>query len=47
MQQDYGRCSEPLFTGALDELKVLLGDLATLVLEAIEVHIPCFFVQAI
>ncbi len=36
-----------IITGALDELKAVLGDLVTLVLETIESHIQCFFVQAL
>jgi hypothetical protein len=33
--------------GALNELKELLGDAVTLVVETIEKHINCFFVQAL
>ena len=36
-----------IITGALDELKTILGDAVTLVLETIETHIQCFFVQAL
>ena len=36
-----------LISGALDELKVILGDAATLVMETIESHIQGFFVQAL
>lgn len=36
-----------IITGALDELKAILGDAITLVLETIEAHIQCFFVQAL
>lgn len=36
-----------IITGALDELKAILGDTITLVLETIEAHIQCFFVQAL
>lgn len=36
-----------IITGALNELKELLGDALTLVLETIEQHINCFFIQAL
>ena len=36
-----------IITGALDELKTILGDAVTLILETIETHIQCFFVQAL
>ena len=36
-----------IITGALDELKTILGDAVTLVLETIETHIQCFFVQVL
>ena len=36
-----------IITGALDELKAILGDAITLVLDTIDVHIQCFFVQAL
>ena len=36
-----------IITGALDELQGILGDTVTLVLETIEAHIQCFFVQAL
>ncbi|MCK5359424.1 MAG: transposase [Gammaproteobacteria bacterium] len=36
-----------IITGALDELKTILGDAVTLVLEIIESHIQCFFVQVL
>ena len=36
-----------IITGALDELKTILGDAVTLVLETIESHIQCFFVQVL
>jgi len=36
-----------LISGALDELKAILGDAATLVMETIESHIQGFFVQAL
>ena len=36
-----------LISGALDELKTLLGDAATLVMETIEAHVQGFFVQAL
>ena len=36
-----------IITGALDELKAVLGDALTLVLETIDAHIQCFFVQAL
>jgi hypothetical protein len=36
-----------LITGALDELKTILGCVVTLVLETIETRIQCFFVQAL
>ena len=36
-----------IITGALDELKMILGDAVTLIMETIETHIQCFFVQAL
>jgi len=36
-----------IITGPLDELKTILGDAVTLVLETIETHIQCFFVQVL
>jgi hypothetical protein len=36
-----------IITGALDELKVILGDAVTLVLETIESHLQCFFIQVL
>lgn len=36
-----------IITGALDELKALLGDAITAVIEAIDAHVQCFFVQAL
>ena len=36
-----------IITGALDELQGILGDTVTLVLETIEAHTQCFFVQAL
>ena len=36
-----------IITGALDELQGILGDTVTLVLETIEAHIQCVFVQAL
>ena len=36
-----------VITGALDEMKVLLGDMAAQVMEAIERHVQSFFVQAL
>ncbi len=36
-----------IITGALNELKAILGDAVTLVLETIETHIQCFFIQAL
>ncbi len=36
-----------IITGALDQLKAILGDAITIVLETIEAHIQCFFVQAL
>jgi hypothetical protein len=33
------------YSGALNELKELLGDAVTLVIETIEKHINCFFVN--
>jgi hypothetical protein len=36
-----------IISGALNELKELLGDVVTLVIETIEKHINCFFVQAL
>jgi hypothetical protein len=38
---------QPFISGALNELKELLGDAVTLVIETIEEHINCFFVQAL
>jgi hypothetical protein len=32
-----------VITGALDELRVVLGDAATLVMETIDAHIQCLF----
>ncbi|WP_181050144.1 hypothetical protein [Methylobacter tundripaludum] len=34
-------------TGALDELKAVLGDAVALVMETIDAHIPCLFVQGL
>ncbi|MCK5191919.1 MAG: hypothetical protein KAR12_17915 [Methylococcales bacterium] len=36
-----------IITGALDKLKTILGDAVTMVLETIETHIQCFFVQVL
>jgi hypothetical protein len=36
-----------IITGALDELKGVLGDAAALVIETIDAHVQCFFVQAL
>jgi len=36
-----------IIAGALDELKILLGDAVTLVMETIESHVQRFFVQAL
>ena len=36
-----------IITGALDELKTILGDVVALVLDTIETHIQCFFVQVL
>jgi len=36
-----------IITGALEALKTLLGDAVTLVMETIEAHIQCFFVQVL
>jgi hypothetical protein len=36
-----------IISGALNELKELLGDAVTLGIETIEKHINCFFVQAL
>ncbi len=36
-----------IITGALDEMKALLGDVVTQVLETIERHVQAFFVQAL
>ncbi|KAF3981058.1 MAG: transposase [Methylococcales symbiont of Hymedesmia sp. n. MRB-2018] len=36
-----------IITGALDVLKTILGDAVSLVLETIEIHIQCFFVQVL
>ena len=36
-----------IITGALDELKTILGDAVTLILETIETHIQYFFIQVL
>ena len=36
-----------MIAGVLDELKTVLGDRITLVLETLEAHMQCFFVQAL
>ncbi|WP_297486966.1 hypothetical protein [Ferrovum sp.] len=36
-----------VITGALDELKILLGDMVAQVMGAIERHVQSFFVQAL
>jgi SRSO17 transposase len=36
-----------IITGALEELKAILGDAITVVIETIEAHVQCFFVQAL
>jgi SRSO17 transposase len=36
-----------IITGALDDLKTILGDAVSLILETIEKHIQCFFVQVL
>jgi SRSO17 transposase len=36
-----------VITGALDELRVVLGDAATLVMETIDAHIQCLFTQVL
>ena len=36
-----------VITGALDELKTLLGDAVTLIMETIDRHVQRFFVQAL
>ena len=36
-----------IITGALDELKAVLGDADSLVIEIIDAHVQCFFVQAL
>ena len=36
-----------VITGALDELKAVLGDAVTLVMETIDAHIQCLFVQVL
>jgi hypothetical protein len=36
-----------VITGALDELKIRLGDMVTEVMKAIEQHVQNFFVQAL
>ena len=36
-----------VITGALDEMKAVLGDAVTLVMETIDAHIPCLFVQVL
>jgi len=40
-------CFRALISGALDDLKVLLGDTVFLVMEAIELRVKSFFVQAL
>ena len=36
-----------IISGALDEMKTVLGDAVTLVQETIDAHIKCFFVQSL
>lgn len=36
-----------IITGALDDLKAILGDSVSLILDTIETHIHCFFVQVL
>ena len=36
-----------VITGALDELKAVLGDIASLVMETIDTHIQCLFTQVL
>jgi len=36
-----------VITGALDELKTLLGDAVTLIMETIDHHVQRFFVQVL
>ena len=36
-----------VIAGALDELKAVLGDLVTLVMETIDTHIQCLFKQVL
>ena len=36
-----------VITGALDELKAVLGDAVTLVMDAIDAHIACWFSQVL
>jgi phage-related protein len=42
-----GQVFKAIISGALNELKELFGDAVTLVIETIEKHINCFFVQAL
>jgi hypothetical protein len=36
-----------VITGALDELRAVLGDVASLVMETIDTHIQCLFTQVL
>jgi len=36
-----------IIAGALDELKLLLGEAVTRVMETIETHVQCYLVQAL
>ena len=40
-------CFRALLAGALDELKPILGDNATMVMQTIDLHVQRFFVQAL
>ena len=41
------RVFRAVITGALDDLKAVLGDTAALVMDVIDAHIQCWFVQAL
>ena len=36
-----------IIAGALEDLKTLLGDTVTLIMETIELHVRCYFVQTL
>jgi len=41
------RVFRAVITGALDEMKAVLGDVVTLVMETIDAHRQCWFVQVL